>query len=95
MGGIITTQTALLPVEDRPAGTEQRTLVIFGASGDLSSRLLLPGLGSLLAGPRATGVRIIGTGRSALGPAEWADRVRSAFASRGEIGPVAVSYKDM
>ncbi|MFF0342682.1 glucose-6-phosphate dehydrogenase [Kribbella sp. NPDC004875] len=89
MGGTITTYAALLPVDDRPAGTEQRTLVIFGASGDLSSRLLLPGLGSLLAGPRATGVRIIGTGRSALAAEEWTDRVRSAFASRGEIGPVA------
>lgn len=57
----------------------QRTVVIFGASGDLSSRLLLPGLGSLLAGPRATSVRIIGTGRSPLAPDEWTDRVRSAF----------------
>lgn len=57
----------------------QRTVVIFGASGDLSSRLLLPGLGSLLAGPRASSVRIIGTGRSPLGPDEWTDRVSSAF----------------
>jgi glucose-6-phosphate 1-dehydrogenase len=100
LGGIITTHAALLAVGERPAGTDQRTLVIFGASGDLSSRLLLPGLGSLLAGPRATSVRIIGTGRSPLAADEWADRVRVAFASvaresdgtaasRGEIGPVA------
>ncbi|NIK58946.1 glucose-6-phosphate dehydrogenase [Kribbella shirazensis] len=88
-GGIISTHAALLPVDGRPAATDQRTLVIFGASGDLSSRLLLPGLGSLLAGPRATSVRIIGTGRSPLAPDEWTGRVRSAFASRGEIGPVA------
>ncbi|RZT16680.1 glucose-6-phosphate 1-dehydrogenase [Kribbella sp. VKM Ac-2569] len=67
----------------------QRTVVIFGASGDLSSRLLLPGLGSLLAGTRATAVRIIGTGRSALAADEWTDRVRTAFESQGEIGPVA------
>lgn len=100
MGGIITTHAALLPVEGHSAGADQRTLVIFGASGDLSSRLLLPGLGSLLAGPRATSVRIIGTGRSPLAADEWADRVRTAFASvarepdgtaasRGQIGPVA------
>jgi glucose-6-phosphate 1-dehydrogenase len=92
LGGIITTHAALLPVEEHSAGTGhtgQRTLVIFGASGDLSSRLLLPGLGSLLAGPRATSVRIIGTGRSPLAADEWADRVRRAFASRGEIGLVA------
>ncbi|WP_427892742.1 glucose-6-phosphate dehydrogenase [Kribbella sp. GL6] len=57
----------------------QRTVVIFGASGDLSSRLLLPGLGSLLAGPRATSVRIIGTGRSPLAPDEWTGRMRAAF----------------
>ncbi|MFG1911365.1 glucose-6-phosphate dehydrogenase [Kribbella sp. NPDC048928] len=57
----------------------QRTVVIFGASGDLSSRLLLPGLGSLLAGPRASSVRIIGTGRSPLAADEWTDRVSSAF----------------
>ncbi|WP_350275478.1 glucose-6-phosphate dehydrogenase [Kribbella sp. HUAS MG21] len=88
-GGIISTHAALLPVDGRPAGTDQRTLVIFGASGDLSSRLLLPGLGSLLAGPRATSVRIIGTGRSPLAADEWTDRVHAAFASRGEIGPVA------
>src|SRR4051794_41967077 len=87
LGGIISTQAALLPVEGGSAGTDQRALVIFGASGDLSSRLLLPGLGSLLAGPRATGVRIIGTGRPALAPEERADRVRSALAPRGEIGP--------
>ena len=67
----------------------QRTVVIFGASGDLSSRLLLPGLGSLLAGTRATAVRIIGTGRSALAAEEWTDRVRTAFESQGAIGPVA------
>ncbi|MEV4262760.1 glucose-6-phosphate dehydrogenase [Kribbella sp. NPDC049584] len=93
MGGIITTHAALLPGERTPSGTgqhtDQRTLVIFGASGDLSSRLLLPGLGSLLAGPRATSVRIIGTGRSPLAPDEWTDRVRSAFESRGEISSAA------
>ncbi|WUJ70442.1 glucose-6-phosphate dehydrogenase [Kribbella soli] len=93
MGGIITTHAALLPVERTSAGTGQhtgqRTLVIFGASGDLSSRLLLPGLGSLLAGPRATSVRIIGTGRSQLAADEWTDRVRSAFESRGEISSAA------
>ncbi|MGZ0153451.1 glucose-6-phosphate dehydrogenase [Kribbella sp. WER1] len=59
----------------------QRTVVIFGASGDLSSRLLLPGLGSLLAGPRASSVRIIGTGRSSLDADEWTGRMRSAFGS--------------
>jgi glucose-6-phosphate 1-dehydrogenase len=89
LGGIITTHAALLPGERTSAGTDQRTLVIFGASGDLSSRLLLPGLGSLLAGPRATSVRIIGTGRSPLAPDEWTDRVRSAFESRGEISSAA------
>jgi glucose-6-phosphate 1-dehydrogenase len=82
LGGIITTHAALLPVERTSAGTGQRTLVIFGASGDLSSRLLLPGLGSLLAGARATSVRIIGTGRSPLAPEEWTDRVRSAFGTQ-------------
>lgn len=65
----------------------QRTVVIFGASGDLSSRLLLPGLGSLLAGPRASSVRIIGTGRSPLAADEWTDRVRSAFGT--ELSPAA------
>ena len=67
--------------------SSQRTVVIFGASGDLSSRLLLPGLGSLLAGPRASSVRIIGTGRSPLAADEWTDRVRSAFGT--ELSPAA------
>ncbi|GAA3104022.1 glucose-6-phosphate 1-dehydrogenase [Kribbella aluminosa] len=65
----------------------QRTVVIFGASGDLSSRLLLPGLGSLLAGPRATSVRIIGTGRSPLAPDEWTGRVQAAFGH--DLSPAA------
>ncbi|HWD84010.1 MAG TPA: glucose-6-phosphate dehydrogenase [Kribbella sp.] len=64
---------------------------MFGASGDLSSRLLLPGLGSLLAGPRATSVRIIGTGRSPLAADEWTSRVRTAFSVEpgGELSPAA------
>ncbi|GAA1563334.1 MULTISPECIES: glucose-6-phosphate dehydrogenase [Kribbella] len=65
----------------------QRTVLIFGASGDLSSRLLLPGLGSLLAGPRATSVRIIGTGRSTLAADEWTARVRTAFGQ--DLSPAA------
>jgi glucose-6-phosphate 1-dehydrogenase len=39
-------------------------MIIFGATGDLSARLLLPGLGTFLQSGRSVPVQLIGTGRS-------------------------------
>lgn len=55
------------------------TLVILGAGGDLTSRLLLPGLSSLLASSRGTAIRLIGVDREPLSDAAWKRRVGKAF----------------
>ncbi len=55
------------------------TLVILGAGGDLTSRLLLPGLASLLASTRGEHIRLIGVGRAPLTDARWRALVSTAF----------------
>lgn len=57
------------------------TLVILGAGGDLTSRLLLPGLGSLLASTRGTRLRLLGVDRGSFTEAGWRSRVRKAFSA--------------
>jgi glucose-6-phosphate 1-dehydrogenase len=56
------------------------TLVILGAGGDLTSRLLLPGLASLLASSRGSDIRLIGVDRDPVTDAAWKRRVRKSFA---------------
>ncbi|QFG69842.1 glucose-6-phosphate dehydrogenase [Ornithinimicrobium pratense] len=55
------------------------TLLILGASGDLTRRLLLPGLGSLLKVEPDRQVRVVGADRAELSQHEWAQRVRESF----------------
>jgi len=57
------------------------TLVILGAGGDLTSRLLLPGLGSLLASSRGSDIRLIGVDRDPVTDAAWKRRVGKAFSA--------------
>lgn len=57
------------------------TLVIFGASGDLTKRLLLPGLGQLLDSGRGSDLQLLGVGRNAMTDAAWRKRVAASFAS--------------
>ena len=74
-----------------------RTLVIFGASGDLTARLLLPGLGSLLAMRPEREITVIGSARAdfpgPLGPDDdvraetWEETVAKAFSSVAANGP--------
>ncbi|RFA09067.1 glucose-6-phosphate dehydrogenase [Subtercola boreus] len=65
--------------------TTSKTLLILGASGDLTERLLLPGLGSLVGGgveadrDLISGLRIIGSGRSERSRDEWQKTVKTAF----------------
>lgn len=61
--------------------TDATTLVILGAGGDLTSRLLLPALGQLLVREPDRAVRIIGADREEWTDAELATVVRTAFAS--------------
>lgn len=63
-------------------GHPQR-LVIVGASGDLSERMLLPGLGMLLATDTGREVEVWGVGREPLDPAAWSVTVHRALARGG------------
>jgi glucose-6-phosphate 1-dehydrogenase len=57
------------------------TLIILGAGGDLTSRLLLPGLASLLASSRGQELQLIGMDRAAVTDARWQASVAKAFKS--------------
>lgn len=70
---------------------EPTTLLILGAGGDLTHRLLLPGLATLLAVERDRTVRVIGSDRADLSDAEWKARVSDAFAN--VKAPAAVRQK--
>lgn len=69
--------------------SEAGTLIIFGASGDLTKRLLLPGLGSLLGSAEdadrklAADLVVLGTGRSEKSRDDWQDEVRDALTEGG------------
>lgn len=60
-------------------------VVILGAGGDLSARLLLPGLGIVLAESPDARVNLVGSGRGDL--PGWGDVVRDSFESAGVSGP--------
>jgi glucose-6-phosphate 1-dehydrogenase len=57
-----------------------RTLLVLGASGDLAGRLLLPGLGRLLATGRAADMALVGSGTEPWDDDAWRQRLRTAFA---------------
>ncbi|MBC7590235.1 MAG: glucose-6-phosphate dehydrogenase [Salinibacterium sp.] len=62
--------------------TERKdTLVILGANGDLTSRLLLPGLASLLASSRGSSINLIGVDRGEVTDSQWRQKVGTAFAA--------------
>lgn len=64
-----------------------QTLVIVGAQGDLTSRLLLPGLGGLIASPPARDIALVGSGRGAWTDEQWRSVVAEAFAAGNARGP--------
>ncbi|TLM72443.1 glucose-6-phosphate dehydrogenase [Pseudarthrobacter sp. NamB4] len=65
-----------------------RTLLILGASGDLTGRLLLPGLARLVAKGRAAGLQLVGAGSDPWTPEQWRERVQASFAgAAGAAGP--------
>ncbi len=63
----------------------EQTLVILGASGDLTARLLLPGLGGLLAAGSVRGLHLVGSANDAWDDERWRARVAASFAE-GEGG---------
>lgn len=64
--------------------TTVKTLLILGASGDLTGRLLLPGLARLVAKGRAAGLRLVGAGSDPWTPEQWRERVHSSFAAAAD-----------
>jgi glucose-6-phosphate 1-dehydrogenase len=71
------------------ATESNRTLLILGAGGDLSSRLLLPGLGALLADGDAEGVSLVGSDREDWDDEHWRARVAGSFEAAGVTGESA------
>ncbi|HEV7186218.1 MAG TPA: glucose-6-phosphate dehydrogenase [Leifsonia sp.] len=63
------------------------TLVILGASGDLSSRLLLPALGQLLTNHPERRLQLIGSGAEDWTDAHWRSVVRASFKTENCSGP--------
>lgn len=59
------------------------SLVILGASGDLTKRLLLPGLATLLKAKSNYDVTLIGAAMDDLTADEWSERVKTALTGGG------------
>jgi glucose-6-phosphate 1-dehydrogenase len=75
---------------DRPSQRRVRTLIILGASGDLTARQLLPGLATLLAEEPAGGLIVAGAGRTDWDDERWRERIAQSFAAAG-TGPVTAA----
>ena len=65
----------------------RRTLIILGARGDLAARLLLPGLGGLVATSSPDGLLLIGSDRGEWTDGDWRAVVAQSFADGGASGP--------
>ncbi|MET9152527.1 glucose-6-phosphate dehydrogenase [Streptomyces griseoflavus] len=63
-----------------------QTLVVLGANGDLTARLLLPGLGGLVASSSLSGLHLVGSDRGEGTDEEWRTLVAGAFAEGGAGG---------
>lgn len=70
------------------------TLVIFGASGDLTRRLLLPGLGTLLKASPDLAVKLVGASDAALDAEDWRTLVREALDEGGCVPQRAADLAD-
>jgi glucose-6-phosphate 1-dehydrogenase len=68
------------------ASKSDQTLLILGASGDLAARLLLPGLGDLLAKGGGESVSLVGSDVKDWDDKRWRERVAESFAAAGASG---------
>ncbi|GHD93100.1 glucose-6-phosphate dehydrogenase [Streptomyces naganishii] len=71
----------------REPGEQGQTLVVIGARGDLTARLLLPGLGGLVAASGLTDLLLVGSDRGQWSDEEWRALVARAFADGDASGP--------
>ncbi|WP_375386428.1 glucose-6-phosphate dehydrogenase [uncultured Microbacterium sp.] len=65
----------------------QTTLIVLGASGDLTSRLLMPALGQLLTREPERSIRLIGAGMDDWDDAHWREVVTTSFTTVDAGGP--------
>ena len=63
--------------------SEAVNLVILGASGDLTHRLLLPGLGTLLKADHGITVHLVGAGAEDWDQSHWCETVKAALSEGG------------
>lgn len=68
------------------------TLLIFGASGDLTKRLLLPGIGSLLERDSERDLTIIGADRAPLSQQDFRDRLEASLRTGGASTDLATRH---
>jgi len=62
-------------------------LVILGASGDLTARLLLPGLGGLLASGSVGDLHLVGSAEDDWDDDRWRSQIAKSFAAAAASGP--------
>ncbi|MFQ4147492.1 glucose-6-phosphate dehydrogenase [Arthrobacter sp. LAPM80] len=74
------THDAGSPAPSPGAAGRIKTLVILGASGDLTGRLLLPGVARLIASGRAPGLTLLGAGSDDWTAGKWQERLTNSFA---------------
>ena len=77
-----------------PKSKALQTLLILGASGDLTARLLLPGLGSLLEAGEASNLLLLGSGSDDMDRGDWRSRVSDSFGTVGATGDAARDVAD-
>ena len=69
-----------MSAHETPDPDAVQTLLILGGTGDLASRLLLPGLASLLSAGRAEPLQLVGSGTEDWDDERWRSVVAGAFA---------------
>jgi glucose-6-phosphate 1-dehydrogenase len=69
------------------AESNRKTLLILGATGDLTKRLLLPGLGGLLASDDTSGLTVIGSAMQKHSDGSWRNRIVDSFDTVNARGP--------
>ncbi|MGW5580676.1 glucose-6-phosphate dehydrogenase [Micromonospora chokoriensis] len=89
------TNHELISVASGAAAAADKTLLILGASGDLVGRLLLPGLGKLLANDSERPLSLVGSDTADWDDNRWRQRVADSFASVGALdGQASATARD-
>jgi glucose-6-phosphate 1-dehydrogenase len=73
---------------------ETQTLLVLGAAGDLTERLLLPGLGTLLASRGDGELLLVGSDRDDWDDAHWRERVTRAFTAADADGDATAAVAE-